>query len=63
MTFNYGVEIILQTDHQPLAYLDKAKFENDTIMRWAMYLQSYRFTVQDIKGLENVRANFLSRMC
>ena len=63
MRFIYGVELTLQTDHQPLAYLHRAKFENDRIMRWAMYLQSYRFTVQAIKGSENVGADFLSRMC
>ena len=63
MRFIYGVEFTLQMDHQPLAYLYRAKFENNKIMRWAMYLQSYRFTVQAIKGSENVRADFLSRVC
>ncbi|KXJ13792.1 Retrovirus-related Pol polyprotein from transposon 297 [Exaiptasia diaphana] len=38
----YGKEFILQTDHQSLVYLDKAKFTNDRVMRWALYLQSYK---------------------
>ena len=30
-------------------------------MRWAMFLQSYSFTVETIKGSENVGPNYLSR--
>ena len=58
----YGKEFVLQTDHQPLTYLQGAKFVNDRIMRWAMALQGYRFTVQAIKGKANVVADFFSRV-
>ena len=30
----YGKNFVLQTDHQPLAYLDRCKVENQRIMRW-----------------------------
>ncbi|XP_042866107.1 uncharacterized protein LOC122249376 [Penaeus japonicus] len=57
----YNTKFILQTDHQPLAYLGRAKYGNARIMRWAMYLQTYQIRVQAIKGSDNVGADFLSR--
>ena len=58
----YGVEFVLQTDHQPLIYINQAKFENSKVMRWAMYLQNFRIKVESIKGKDNVGADYLSRI-
>lgn len=57
----YGQEFLLETDHQPLTYLDKSKTENSRLMRWALLLQQYRFRIVTIKGSDNVRADYLSR--
>ena len=57
----YGREFILETDHQPLTYLNKSKTENSRLMRWALLLQQYRFRIVAIKGSENVGADYLSR--
>nr|XP_034315954.1 uncharacterized protein LOC117685617 [Crassostrea gigas] len=57
----YGREFLLETDHQPLTYLNKAKTENSRLMRWALQLQPYRFRIIAIKGSENVGADYLSR--
>jgi hypothetical protein len=57
----YGQSFILETDHQPLSYLNKTEFQNSRIMRWALALQPYRFSVRYIKGSLNVGADFLSR--
>jgi len=62
-TYLYGRNFILETDHQPLQYLQKAKFQNGRLMRWALSLQPFKFTVRAIKGSENVGADFLSRNC
>jgi hypothetical protein len=59
--FLYGQHFSLETDHQPLQYLNNAKFQNGRLMRWALALQPYRFTIRAIKGCENVGADFLSR--
>ena len=56
----YGVPFVLQTDHEPLKYMDSAKYTNARLMRWAMFLQSYNFKVEAIKGSENVGADYLS---
>ena len=38
-----GESFVLQTDHQPLTFLEDAKFRNDRIMRWALALQEYDY--------------------
>ncbi|KAK7097946.1 hypothetical protein V1264_004849 [Littorina saxatilis] len=55
-----GVKFVLQTDHKPLTYLNSAKFVNNRIMRWVMYLQNFDMRVESIKGSDNVGADFLS---
>ena len=57
-----GKPFILQTDHQPLAYINKTKYQNDRIMQWALALQWYYYTVQDIPGKDNVAADYLGRV-
>ena len=57
-----GKSFVLQTDHQPLAYINITKCQKDRIMRWALALQGYDYTVQDIPGKDNVAADYLSRM-
>ena len=57
----YGRQFIIETDHQPLTYLSTMKFSNNRVMRWALSLQPYRFTLRAIKGSDNSGADFLSR--
>ena len=57
----YGVRFVLQTDHEPLKYMNSAKFVNGRLMRWAMFLQSYNIKIEAIKGKDNVGADYLSR--
>lgn len=58
----YGEPFVLQTDHEPLKYMDSAKYSKARLMRWAMFLQSYNLKVEAIKGSENVGADYLSRV-
>ena len=58
----YGAPLVLQTDHQPLAYLNRAKFTNGRITRWALFLQPYSITIEAIKGSQNVGADYMSRV-
>ena len=60
--FLYGVPFILQTDHQPLQYLLARKATNSRLLRRSLVLQPYRFTVQYIRGKDNVGADYLSRV-
>ena len=58
----YGREFTLQTDHQPLVYLNKCKQDNSRILRWSLYMQSYDYILEAIKGKFNVVADVLSRL-
>jgi len=56
-----GTHFYLETDHQPLQYLQQTKYKNNR-MRWSLVLQPFRFTLRAIKESENVGADFLSRL-
>ena len=58
----YGTAFTVETDHQPLSYLDKAKLINSRPMRWALALQPYIFHIVAIRGAENIGADYLSRV-
>lgn len=58
----YGKRFILETDHQPLAYMNSTKVVNNRVMRWALALQPYKFQIVAIKGSDNVGADYLSRI-
>ena len=45
-----GKPFIIQTDHQPLTFLNNAKFKNDRIMGWTLALEGYDYTVKNIPG-------------
>ena len=45
-----GEPFIIQTDRQPVTFLNDVKFKNYRIMRWALALQGYDYTVKDIRG-------------
>ena len=57
----YGTSFTVLTDHKPLEilYTHKGKL-SARILKWAIELQSYDFTIKHIKGLDNP-ANILSR--
>ena len=58
----YGREFIIQTDHNSLTFINKAKFNNARVMRWSLFLQQYTFRIEEIKGKHNLEADYLSRV-
>lgn len=58
----YGERFTVQTDHEPLRYINRSKHVNSRILRWSLLLQEYDFRVEYIKGTENVGADYLSRV-
>ncbi|CAM1304217.1 Uncharacterised protein r2_g1413 [Pycnogonum litorale] len=57
----YSKPFILETDHKPLIFLSSARYANNRVMRWALALQTYQYTIRAVKGSENKIADFLSR--
>ena len=57
----FGHHFVVQTDHQPLQYLQQARPLSGRLARWALQLQQYSFRVESIPGSQNIDADFLSR--
>lgn len=58
----YGRSFIVQCDQRSLKFLNTAKLTNNRVMRWALKVQPYRFRVESIPGIDNIGADYLSRM-
>eukprot|EP00922_Rhytidocystis_sp_ex-Travisia-forbesii_P008404 GHVS01012353.1.p1 GENE.GHVS01012353.1~~GHVS01012353.1.p1 ORF type:complete len:319 (-),score=7.87 GHVS01012353.1:462-1418(-) len=54
-----GARITLRTDDLGLVTLNAA--ENSKVFRWALYVQQFNLHIENIKGTDNVLADFLSR--
>ena len=57
----YGKEIIIHTDHNPLAYLTSAMAHSPKLIRWAIALAKFNLKITHIKGKDNLVADYLSR--
>ena len=60
-TYLYGRSFTIETDHRPLAWLDRMKNANARLTRCTIMLQPYRFTIGHRKGSQNGNADGLSR--
>ena len=58
----FGRQYTLRTDHSPIRGLAKSKLEIIRVERWAMRLSEYDFSVEVVKGRDNVVADALSRI-
>lgn len=56
-----GREFIIECDHFPLQWLNKAKDNNMRLLRWSLVLQEYKFRICHIPGVKNAIADLLSR--
>ena len=57
----YGQDFVVQTDHQPLSWLQRMKNNNPRLTRWALAVQPYKMTVSHRRGSHNGNADGLSR--
>ena len=57
----YGQAFSIETDHQPLSWLQKMKDSNARLTRWSLLIQPYRFELKYRKGVDNKNADGLSR--
>ena len=57
----YGQHFVVETDHQPLTWLQRMKNQNPRLARWALTLQPYKFDVRHRAGAQHKNADGLSR--
>lgn len=60
-TYLRGSSVIIKTDHKALAFVQNLKLYNSRVTRWILYLEQFDYTVEHIRGKENVVADTLSR--
>ena len=58
----YGTSFKVQTDHNPLRWLNNMKDTSQRLGRWALMLQEYDFEIEYRKGSSNANADCMSRM-
>ena len=51
----------IHTDHAPLTFLKENKTTNSRLMRWALSIQAYTYTISYIRPQVNVVSDALSR--
>jgi hypothetical protein len=50
------------SDHKPLSFIESTECKNAKLQRWATKISSFGGQIQYIKGKDNVKADFLSRI-
>ncbi|XP_063955624.1 uncharacterized protein LOC135154209 [Lytechinus pictus] len=58
----FGRQFVVQTDHNPLRWLQQMKNDNARLMRWSLALQAYPMKIEHRSGAKNGNADGLSRM-
>ena len=58
----FGKEFVLYTDHSALQYINENKPKNAKLLRWAIFLENYKYEINAIKGSENLLSDYLSRL-
>lgn len=60
-TIILGQEIVIRTDHQALTFLKRCRLLNNRLTRWVLFIEQFDYTIEHVKGSENVVADVLSR--
>ena len=58
----FGRKFKLQTDHNPLVWLNQVKNKNRKLLRWSLTLQEYDIELEHKIGEKHVNADALSRL-
>ncbi len=58
----FGRMFTVQTDHNPIQWLNSLKAKSQRLLRWSLMLQEYRFNIIHRKGVLNANADSLSRV-
>ena len=56
-----GQYFVIETDHQPLTYINKYSKSKDKLRRWELILSNYDYEINHIPGKKNLMSDCLSR--
>ena len=56
-----GNFFVIETDHQPLTYMNDTSKSNDKIKRWQLMLLNSNFEIKHLEGKRNLMSDSLSR--
>ena len=56
-----SIPLKVLTDHNPLKFLQRFSNKNRRLANWSLVLQDFGFTIEHVKGRDNVLADSLSR--
>ena len=57
-----GNHFIIESDHEPLSYMNKFSKSKDKLRRWELLLSNFDYEIRYIPGKENIMSDFLSRI-
>ena len=57
-----GNHFLIESDHQPLSYLNKNSKSNDKLRRWELLLNNFDYDISYIPGRDNHMSDCLSRL-
>ena len=57
-----GNHFIIESDHEPLSYMNKYSKSKDKLRRWELLLSNFDYEIKYIPGKDNVMSDFLSRI-
>jgi phospholipid-translocating ATPase len=53
--------VLVYTDHNPLVFVNRMKYQNRRILRWSLILQEFNLDIRHVAGKDNVISDCLSR--
>lgn len=60
-TYIQGAKLTIRTDHYALKFLKQCRLLNGRLTRWVLFLQQFNYSVEYVKGKENIGPDILSR--
>lgn len=59
--FILGFPLVIRTDHFALKFLQHCRILNERLTRWMLYLNEFNYTIEHVRGKENIVCDVLSR--
>lgn len=62
ISYLVGTKVVVYTGHATIKYLIFKKMQSQGVTKWMLFLQEFGMEIRDKKGVENLVADYLSRL-